>query len=119
MALSPLLVIETEGTVQLQIVVGLSETTITIGIPDNTVFPAGDDERHADFGVILEEVFIFSSHIHLLRLMLPQTIERLVTGTVERHLPLQPTTLILTYLRDVNTNLTVRNTVGPELLAIL
>ena len=82
-----LAVVELEGAVELQVVVGVTETAVAVAVPEEAVVLVGHHEGDADLGVILEEVLVLALHVELLALVLTQTVERLVSGGVELHLP--------------------------------
>ena len=115
-----LLVVEFEGTVQLQVVVRIAKAAVAIRVPEQTVVLVGQHERYADFGIILEQVLVLALHIKLLRLVLAEAIESLIVGRVELHLPRQA---VLHSLRQLATTLDAilpfRNGEVPETLALL
>ena len=82
-----ILIIEFEGTVELEIIFRITPTAIRIRIPEDTVVFIRDDERHTHLGIILEEVFVLTLHVEFLTLMLTETIERLVIRRVEERTP--------------------------------
>ena len=82
-----ILIIEFEGTVELEIIFWITPTAIRIRIPEDTVVFIRDDERHTHLGIILEEVFVLTLHVEFLTLMLTETIERLVIRRVEERTP--------------------------------
>ena len=84
-----ILVIELEGTVQLKIIIGITEAAEGIGIPQDTIVLVGEDKWNAYLGIILEEVFVLTLHVQFFRLMLTESVESLIGRTVELHLPLQ------------------------------
>ena len=82
-----ILIIEFEGTVELEIIFRITPTAIRIRIPEDAIVFIRDDERHTHLGIILEEVFVLALHIEFLTLMLTETIERLVIRRVEKRTP--------------------------------
>ena len=82
-----ILIIEFEGTVQLEIIFRITPTAIRIRIPEDAIVFIRDDERHTHLGIILEEVFVLTLHVEFLTLMLTETIERLVIRRVEERTP--------------------------------
>ena len=119
MARPTLLVVQLESTIQLQIVIGITPTAITVRIPQQTIVLVGKHERHADLSIILEQVFILSLHIQLLRLVLPQAIESLIVGAVEEHTPRESMAMGLGNLGPIDTHLPIGNAEGLEGLSVL
>ncbi len=101
------LVVELEGTVELQVVVGLSPTAERIRIPEDTVVLVGNHEGNAHLGIVLEEVLVLALHVEFLALVLAQTIESLVVGRVEDSVPRPSVFLCLGHLGDVHAHLIV------------
>ena len=116
--LYPFLIVELKDAVQLLVVVRITKTSIGIGVPQHTIVLAGHDERYADLGIILEEVFVLAIHVQLLGLVLAQTIE-IAWSAIKQEVPRQSVALFLRNLYNVDTYLTVRNTEGLEGLALL
>ena len=117
-----LLVVDLESTAQLLVVLRITETAVAVRIPQQTIVLSGQHERHADLGVILEQVLVQALHIQLLRLVLAQTVERLfarIAVAVEQQVPRQTVTLGLGNLRHVDTNLAIRHAERLESLAVL
>ena len=102
----------------MQIVVRITPTAIAVVIPQQSIVLVGQHKRHTHLGVILEQVFVQSLHVQLLRLMLSETIESLLFGTVEKHTPRKTVTLFLRHLCHINTDFTVWHTESLESLAI-
>ena len=48
---------------------------------------ATDHERHTHLSIILEKFFIFTFHVQFLTLMLSQSIESLILGTIKDQMP--------------------------------
>ena len=82
-----ILIIEFEGTVELEIIFRITPTAIRIRIPEDAIVFIRDDERHTHLGIILEEVFVLTLHVEFLTLMLTETIKRLVIRRVEERTP--------------------------------
>ncbi len=70
MSFLSLTIIELKGTIELQIVVWITKTAITITIPQDTIILIRENKRNADFSIILEEILVLTFHIELLTLML-------------------------------------------------
>ena len=117
-----LLVVELEGPIQLQVFLGITPAAVAVRVPQQTIVLARQHERHANLRVILEQVFVQTVHIQLLRLVLAQTIEGLISRisrTVEQQAPRQSITLFLRHLGHIDTNLTIGHTERLEGLAVL
>ena len=80
MTFAALTVVELEGTVQLQVLVGLAEAAVAVAVPQDAVVLVREHKGDTDLGVILEQVLVLAFHVELLRLMLSETVERLVLG---------------------------------------
>ena len=120
MTLATLFIIEFESTVELQVVVGITKTTVAVRIPQQSVVLIREYERNADLGVILEQILVLTLHVKLLALVLTQAIESLIVGTVELHLPRQTMLLLLgDGTACLHTQLALRYGKVPELLAFL
>ena len=87
MSLLPLLVVEAESAVQLEVVVGITKTAVGIAVPEQTIILIGHHKWYGHFRVVLEQILIFPLHVQLLRLMLSQSIERLVSRAVKEQSP--------------------------------
>ena len=117
---APLFVVEFKGTVELQVIVGVTKTAVAVAVPQQTVVLIGDNERYADLGVILEQILVLALHVKLLALVLTQTVESLIVGTVELHLPCQAMLMRLgNGVASPRTQLALRYGKIPELLTIL
>ena len=115
-----LFVVEFKGTVELQVIVGVTKTAVAVAVPQQTVVLIGDNERYADLGVILEQILVLALHVKLLALVLTQTVESLIVGTVELHLPCQAMLMRLgNGVASPRTQLALRYGKIPELLTIL
>ena len=118
--LATLFVVEFKGTVELQVIVGVTKTAVAVAIPQQTVVLIGDNKRYADLGVILEQILVLALHVKLLALVLPQTVESLIVRTVELHLPCQAMLMRLgNGVANPRTQLALRYGKIPELLTIL
>ena len=71
------LVVEAEGLVQLQIIVGITKTAVGVAVPKETVIFVRHNEGNGHFGVVLEQVFVFAFQVELFRLVLPLSRRRL------------------------------------------
>ena len=115
-----LFVVEFKGTVELQVIVGVTKTAVAVAVPQQTVVLIGDNKRYADLGVILEQILVLALHVKLLALVLTQTVESLIVGTVELHLPCQAMLMRLgNGVASPRTQLALRYGKIPELLTIL
>ena len=63
MSLASVAVVEAEGFAQLLVVVWHAEAAVGVAVPEDAVVAVGDDEGHADLGVVLEEVFVLAFHV--------------------------------------------------------
>ena len=72
------LIVELERTVQLQIVVGITETAIRIRIPQQTIVLVGEHKGDRHLRIILEEILVLTLHVKFLTLMLSEAIESLI-----------------------------------------
>ena len=106
------LVIQLEGMVQLLVVIGITPTAVGIGIPQNAVIAVAHHKRNAHLRVVLEQLLVHSFIIEVFRLMLAQSVERLVGGAVELQVPCPAVAVVFSQLAI--TNLTLRNGEGLE-----
>ena len=97
-----LLVVEAERAVQLQVVLRIAESAVRIAVPQHTIVLVRHHKRHSHLRVILKQILVLSLHVQLLRLMLPQSVERLVGRAVEEQSPTQPLLLLLGGLSTAN-----------------
>ena len=111
------LVIQLEGMVQLLVVIGITPTAVGIGIPQNAVIAVAHHKRNAHLRVVLEQLLVHSFIIEVFRLMLAQSVERLVGGAVELQVPCPAVAVVFSQLAI--TNLTLRNGEGLEGLAAI
>ena len=65
-----LLIIKTESTVQLEIVIRIAIPAIAVAVPQQTVVLIRQHKGDAHFGIILEEVLVLALHIELFALVL-------------------------------------------------
>ena len=72
------LVIEVEGTVELQVVLGVAKAAIAVAVPQDAVAVGAQHHGHAHLGIILEQVLVLALHVEFARLVLSQAIERLI-----------------------------------------
>ena len=119
MSLMPLLVVEPEDVVQLQIILRLTKTAIAVGVPQDAVILVGDDKRYAYLRIVLEQVLVPPFHVQLFRLVLPQSVEGLIGRAVEDNLPLQTVALCLCHFVYVDTNFSVRYPVAFKVLPMV
>ena len=119
MTFTALFVVELEGTVQLQVVVGVAKAAIAVGVPQQTIALVGEDKRYRDLRVILEQILVLALHVELLALVLSQTVESLIIRRIELHLPGETMFLLLRYgVARLHTKLTLRHGKIPELLTV-
>ena len=113
-------IIQFEGTVQLQVVIGITKAAIAVAVPKQTVVLIRQHEGDRNLGVILEEILVLALHIELLALMLTKSIESLIVWTIELHLP-RETMLSLLRNREpiLDAIFTLRHREVPELLTVL
>ena len=97
-----LLVVEAERAVQLQVVLWIAESAVRIAVPQHTIVLGRHHKRHSHLRVILKQILVLSLQVQLLRLMLPQSVERLVGRAVEEQSPTQPLLLLLGGLSTAN-----------------
>ena len=98
----------------------IAKSTITVGIPQQTVALVGEHKGNADLRVILKQVLILSLHIQFLTLVLSQSVKRLVLGRVELHLPRETMFMFLWYrIARLHAQFAFRHGEVPELLTIL
>ena len=121
MSFAAVLVVELEGTVQLQVVFRVAEAAVAVGIPQQAVVLRREHEGNGNLGVILEQILVLAPHVELFRLVLSQPVERLAAQRREElHLPLKA---VLHLLGDGRTALRTQFALGhrevPELLARL
>ncbi len=81
------LIIEFEGAIQLQIVVGITKAAIRIAIPQQSIILIRQHERDTHLRIILEQILVLALHIKLLALVLTQSVECLILWAIEFHLP--------------------------------
>ena len=77
-SLFSVLVIQLEHIPQLGIIVRIAETAERIAVKKHAVIFVGNDERNGNLRVVLEEFFILSLVIELIRLVLSQSVESLI-----------------------------------------
>ena len=113
-------IIQFEGTVQLQVVIGITKAAIAVAVPQQTIVLVGENKRHRHFRVILEEVLVLTFHIKFLTLMLSETIESLILRRVELHLPGQTVFCLLGHGEtSLDTQLALRHREGLKQLSFL
>ena len=118
--LTTLFIVKFESAVELEIVVGITETAIAVRIPKQSVVLIRKHEWDRHLGVILEEVFVLTLHIELLALMLTEAVESLIIGRVELHLPGESVFLFLGHsIAGLHTELALGDSEIPELLSVL
>ena len=110
------LVVELERTVQLQIIVGVAEAAIAIGIPQDAIALGGEHKGDAHLGVVLEKIFVLAFHVEFFGLVLSESVE--CFGLVlELQRPRK--TVVLLLRNSAHANLTLGNAEFAEGLSVL
>ncbi len=76
-----------ESVAELHISRRIAPAAIGIGVPKQAILAAAHHKGNRHLGIVLEKFFVAPLVVHFLRLMLPESVERLTVGTVEKRAP--------------------------------